>query len=1239
MMLRRRCAVACLVVMLAAGGVRAVGAQPGALRTIRVPGDYPTIRQALAAARSGDTVQVAAGTYHERELGIPASVRLAGAGWASTTIEADGQGVVLRSEAGSVVEDLALHGSGPGWFDGGVWAGGGTTTLRRCRIWGNSAGVWAWCFDASTCAMRIVLESCIIDHNRGPAVAGNEYPIWELRHDTLADNGGDGAYLNQAASMAEDSLFVGNAGIGLANLHGASVRRNLFWNNGTNWTGSPGQDSLVLDPLFRDAAHSDYRPRAGSAAVGRGAGGSDLGALSFVPVGSAPTNLRATYGGDGRWTLSWTRSGARGSAIYLGMQPGTYERRIEAGAASSWTPGALPGDLTYYACASAYDADGSESRVGSEVSFAVPPAGAGKFEEDSAVVVLNGAWTRVSAAQASAGAYAVSTTAGDSAIFTFSGDSVTLYRCLGPDGGRADVSVDGQSYGAWEFYLFEPRWQAPAVLDGLGAGVHRLNLRVRSDAAERSRGRRVSVDAFAAPAPFQPSADQVAALERANWYRDAAGMPPLRAPLALNLAAQAHADYSVLNRNEDGHGEVEGKPGFVGQWPSERAAYFGYSGGVGEDMHFIADPIGAIDGFMATVYHRNLIMGYGFTHMGYGMGKSGGHNADVLDMSAYWGRGYTVPTRTILTYPASGQRDVPHDWGGGESPDPLPGKPKPVGYPVSLYIVQASTEGAGQPSQASLSSLRFPELAPQLQRSAVWQVRLAELRNAQGQLVPCYLIEQNTDAPRLLGPDVVFLIAERPLAFSATYTAYMAGTDSGGAPFDHTWSFTTCAAAQLTGVKVEPGAQGAQAWWWTAGPAASALQYGLTTAYGLEARGETELGTYHQATLGGLMPSTTYHYRIVTWDEQGALLTSPDRSFATRAARTLLVPAQYATVAAALRAAQAGDVVQVAAGIYHERELAVPQGVTLRGESLWSTILDADGQGVVLRSDADSVAENLTLRGSGTGWFDAGVWAGGGTTTLRRCQLSGCSAGVWAWCFEPATCAMRIVLEDCIITHNRGPALACNEYPVWELRHNTLAYNGGDGIYLNQAASVAEDNIFVGNGGVALVNQHGARVSHNLFWGNREAWRGSAGAGSLSADPLFRDAERWDYRLRAGSPAVGAGTAGTDLGALPFAPVGQPPAGVQVHALGEAVWQVTWTPNGAASYTVWVWPLAQPVRQFDVGASGGCLLSDLPSSGSYELAVCARDAQGNESRLSPRVAFGAIPHKTWLPAVAQRYSQ
>lgn len=89
------------------------------------------------------------------------------------------------------------------------------------------------------------------------------------------------------------------------------------------------------------------------------------------------------------------------------------------------------------------------------------------------------------------------------------------------------------------------------------------------------------------------------------------------------------------------------------------------------------------------------------------------------------------------------------------------------------------------------------------------------------------------------------------------------------------------AAPVLSGIAVAVSQSGATVSWATNEPATSQLAYGRTTAYELGTLSDPSLTTSHALALSGLLPATTYHFRITSVDGAGRAASSGDLTFRT----------------------------------------------------------------------------------------------------------------------------------------------------------------------------------------------------------------------------------------------------------------------------------------------------------------------------------------------------------------------
>jgi predicted outer membrane repeat protein len=193
-----------------------------------------TIQHAVTQAASGDTINVAAGTYHENvtffgmTLGMPLTIQGAGAG--STTVDGGNAAPVFTvGGANLTLSDLTItNGNGNNAVVNSQDAGGGITiagltaaTVMRCTITGNTStqvagnnGRGGGIFSAGTLT---VMDSTITNNSAdatGGGIFGDIGTTATIVRCTVSGNNaslsGSGIYTNQGTLSLTDSTVSGN---------------------------------------------------------------------------------------------------------------------------------------------------------------------------------------------------------------------------------------------------------------------------------------------------------------------------------------------------------------------------------------------------------------------------------------------------------------------------------------------------------------------------------------------------------------------------------------------------------------------------------------------------------------------------------------------------------------------------------------------------------------------------------------------------------------------------------------------------------------------------------------------------------------------------------------------------------------------------------------------------------------------------------------------------------------------
>jgi len=270
------------------------------------------------------------------------------------------------------------------------------------------------------------------------------------------------------------------------------------------------------------------------------------------------------------------------------------------------------------------------------------------------------------------------------------------------------------------------------------------------------------------------SEDALRALERANYYRWYAGLPPLDMLQSINNAAQSHCECYA--ENIDKYGAMSPHDENTGWGPPchgglmQRLNHWGYAGmGASEVMAFMHNPEGAVDGWIDTLYHRIPYMDASFNSCGYGLAGAGtawtgGNSCDTMDFGTVDVNGRKYMGQEIEgIWPPPGATGIRVSFDGAESPQPIP---PATGWPSGTIITITWSSG----------------FSAKIHEHIIWK------EGAEDAPLPHVFADSSNDPN--IGTGTIALYSNHPLEHGTTYWVSLAG-EKGGLDYEKTWEFTT----------------------------------------------------------------------------------------------------------------------------------------------------------------------------------------------------------------------------------------------------------------------------------------------------------------------------------------------------------------------------------------------------------------------------------------------------------------
>lgn len=224
-----------------------------------------------------------------------------------------------------------------------------------------------------------------------------------------------------------------------------------------------------------------------------------------------------------------------------------------------------------------------------------------------------------------------------------------------------------------------------------------------------------------------------------------------------------------------------------------------------------------------------------------------------------------------------------------------------------------------------------------------------------------------------------------------------------------------------------------------------------------------------------------------------------------------------------MSSAQKGDTLILEPGIYKGTMFIAP-GVVVISKVPFQACIQGPGKGTVVTMGTSSTIKDTKIESGTIGIFSSVTGASILNCHIRLNQQCG------IMCVENLP-----KIEDCLIAHNRGSGIQ-----GWDVRtvastinHNTICYNGNNGISLGGVSNCVVENCIIAfnvNFGVKFTEETSkATLVQNCFYENSK-FTGPIPEKNIGDNPLFVNAKKGDFSLQPQSKCIKAGIDGENIG-------------------------------------------------------------------------------------------------------------